>query len=112
MRALTTTSILLAAAAAPLYAQTLELDKVGGGLGGQLTCPIQGEPNEPYILLVDLIEFPTFVPQLGVQLDITTQFAWSSFNTPGFFMSMTVRSSQRYWRASCSEGAVSCPSST
>lgn len=88
MRALTTTSILLAAAAAPLHAQTLELDKVGGGLGGQLTCPIQGEPNEPYILLVDLIEFPTFVPQLGVQLDITTQFAWSSFNTPGFVGTM------------------------
>ncbi|MCK5944523.1 MAG: hypothetical protein KAI24_21220, partial [Planctomycetes bacterium] len=35
-------------------------------------------------LLVDLIEFPTFLPQLGVQLDITDQFAWLTYNTPGF----------------------------
>ena len=81
-------SILIAAASAPIAAQNLELDKIGGGLGGQLSCPLQGAPNEPYILLVDLIEFPTFVPQLGVQLDITTQFAWSSFNTPGFVGTM------------------------
>lgn len=78
----------LAAAAvcaiAPAYAQNLQLDKTGGGLGGPVSCPVQGEPNAPFAVLVDLIEFPTFVPSLGVQLDITTQFAWWTANTPGF----------------------------
>ena len=84
MRITNLAPVLLAAAAAPALAQNLDLDKVGGGLGGQLACPLQGQANEPYALLFDLIEFPTFLPQLGVQLDITDQFAWVSYNTPGF----------------------------
>jgi len=76
--------VVFAVAATPAFAQNLELDKVGGGLGGQLQCPIQGQPNEPYALLFDLMEFPTFLPALGVQLDITDQFAWVTYNTPGF----------------------------
>ena len=77
-------TLAVAATAAPSFAQTLDLTKVGGGLGGPLSCPIQGEPNEPFALFVDLIEFPTFVPSLGVQLDITTQFSFVTLNTPGF----------------------------
>ena len=75
----------LALAAGPAFAQSPDLDKTGGGLGSELRLPLQGAPNEPYLVLVDLIEFPTFVPQLGLQLDITTQFAAASYNTPGFF---------------------------
>ena len=76
-------SLLLAAGSA--FAQSPDLDKVGGGLGGELRCPLQGAAGDPYLVLVDLMEFPTFVPQLGLQLDITTQFAAASYNTPGFF---------------------------
>ena len=45
----------LAAAAvcaiAPAYAQNLQLDKTGGGLGGPVSCPVQGEPNAPFAVL-------------------------------------------------------------
>lgn len=84
MRIYNLAPLALAVATAPALAQNLALDKVGGGVGGPLACPIQGEPNEPYALLFDLVEFPTFLPQLGVQLDITDQFAWVTYNTPGF----------------------------
>lgn len=70
--------------AAGLSAQNLDLDKVGGAIAGQLDCPIHGEPNEPYALLVDLVEIPTFLPQLGVMLDISDQFASLTANTPTF----------------------------
>ena len=74
----------LVALSATATAQAPRLTKNGGGLGGALACPIEGEPNAPFALLFDLIEIPTFVPALGVQLDISTQFAWWTANTPGF----------------------------
>jgi len=77
-------SLLLSLPAAPALSQDLVLDKFGGGLGRPLVCNLSGAPNEPYALLLDLIEFPTFLPALGVQIDITDQYAWISYNTPGF----------------------------
>jgi len=88
MRLPTISSIVLALATAPALAQTLELDKIGGGLGEPLTMPLKGRPFDPYVLLVDLIEVPTFLPQFGVQIDISTQFVWTSFNTPGMVGSL------------------------
>tara|TARA_R110002096_G_scaffold66653_3_gene162087 strand:- start:4574 stop:6085 length:1512 start_codon:yes stop_codon:yes gene_type:complete len=81
------TSILaptLLALAAPVFAQNLDLDKIGGGLGGILQCPIHGEPNEPYALLVDTIEQTTTLPGLGVTLDITDQLVVLTCSLPGF----------------------------
>lgn len=81
------TSILvptLLALAAPTLAQSLDLDKIGGGLGGSLQCPIHGLPNEPYALLLDLIEQQTTLPALGITLDITDTFAELTFTIPGF----------------------------
>ena len=51
MRTSILATLAVAATAAPSYAQTLDLTKVGGGLGGTLSCPIQGEPNEPLSLI-------------------------------------------------------------
>ncbi|MFT4841011.1 MAG: hypothetical protein ACJA0V_000657 [Planctomycetota bacterium] len=81
------TSILaptLLALAAPALAQTLDLDKIGGALGGTLQCPIHGLPNEPYALVLDLIEQQTTLPALGITLDITDAFAALTFTLPGF----------------------------
>ena len=75
---------LAALIATPATAQNLSLDKVGGGLGEVTTFPLQGQPNEAYVVLLDLIEVPTPVPSLGVTLDITTQFAWFSLSWPTF----------------------------
>jgi hypothetical protein len=84
MRTYTLVASLLAVASAPAIAQNLELDKVGGALGGTLDCPIHGNPNEPYALLLDIIEQQTLLPQLGVTLDITDQFAWLTAITPSY----------------------------
>jgi hypothetical protein len=84
MRTQLLTASLLAVSASSALAQNLDLAKIGGALGGTLQCPIHGEANEPYALLVDLMEMPTFLPQLGVLLDITDRFAWLSANTPTF----------------------------
>ena len=84
MRNSTLAASILALMATPAIAQNLDLDKVGGAISGTLTCPIHGEPNEPYALLLDLIERPTFLPQFGVLLDISDQFAWITANTPSF----------------------------
>jgi hypothetical protein len=46
--------------------------------------PLQGQPNEAYVVLLDLIEQSTVIPSLGVTLDITDQFSWFSFVSPGF----------------------------
>ncbi|MGK0301237.1 MAG: hypothetical protein ACI89X_002113, partial [Planctomycetota bacterium] len=81
------TSILaptLLALAAPVLAQNLDLDKIGGGLGGLLECPIHGLPNEPYALLVDVIEQQTTLPALGITLDITDQLVSLTLSIPGF----------------------------
>jgi len=84
MRTHLLTASCLALTATSVLAQNLDLSKVGGALGGPLSCPIQGQPNEPYAVLVDLMEMPMFLPQLGVTLDITDQFAWLTANTPTF----------------------------
>ncbi len=77
-------TLLLTLPAASALSQDLTLGKRGGGLGQPLVCTLSGAPNEPYALLLDLIEFPTFLPALGVQIDITDQFAWITYNTPGY----------------------------
>ncbi|HZN37951.1 MAG TPA: hypothetical protein VFD82_04065, partial [Planctomycetota bacterium] len=75
---------LAAVIATPATAQNLSLDRVGGGLGNVVSFPLLGQPNEAYIVLLDLIEQSTPIPALGVTLDITDQFAWFSFNAPSF----------------------------
>ena len=74
----------LLAVSTPLLAQTLELDKIGGALGGTLQCPIQGVPNEPYALIVDFSEQQTTLPALGITLDISDTFSELTFCIPGF----------------------------
>jgi hypothetical protein len=71
-------------AVAPLAAQNLSLDRVGGALGGITTFPLRGQPNEPYYLLLDIVEQPTTLPALGITLGITDQFAWFTFAAPTF----------------------------
>ncbi|MBL8756409.1 MAG: hypothetical protein JNK15_24155, partial [Planctomycetes bacterium] len=75
---------LAAAGATPALAQNLSLDKVGGVLGGTISYPIHGNPNEPYFLLCDIFEQQTPLPALGITLDITDQFAWLTFSVPGW----------------------------
>jgi hypothetical protein len=76
--------LLAAAFVSPAVAQNLSLDKVGGALGGVVTFPIKGQPNEPYALLLDIFEVPTPLPALGLTLDITDQFVWLTFGAPGW----------------------------
>ncbi|MGC3970452.1 MAG: kelch repeat-containing protein [Pirellulales bacterium] len=88
MQAVTTQRLLSlglgAVLAATAAAQNLSLDKVGGALGGVVNFPIHGQPNETYALLLDIVEVPTPLPQLGVTLDITDQFAWLTYGAPGW----------------------------
>ncbi len=78
-------AIALAMAAAPsAFAQNLSLDKVGGALGGITTFPIHGLANEPYALLLDIVEVPTLLPALGLTIDITDQFVWLTYGAPGW----------------------------
>jgi hypothetical protein len=70
--------------ALPATAQNLSLDKVGGGLGTLTTFPIGGQPNEPYLLIVDILEQSTYVPAIDATLDITPQFAGLTFAFPGW----------------------------
>jgi hypothetical protein len=76
---------LAAALTAPALAQNLSLDKVGGALGGVVTFPIQGQPSEPYALLLDIAEVPTPIPSLGLTLDISDAFAWLTYGAPNWF---------------------------
>ena len=75
---------LAAALAATASAQNLSLDKVGGGLGANVSFPLQGNANEPYVVLFNLIEQSTPLPALGITLDIPDTFAWFSYNAPTF----------------------------
>jgi len=72
-----------ASLAAPLAAQDLDLRKFGGALGGPVVLDLHGQPNEPYAILLDLVEVPTYLPGLDVTLDISDQFAWLTVNAPG-----------------------------
>ncbi|MFK7741578.1 MAG: Kelch repeat-containing protein [Planctomycetota bacterium] len=83
-RPLLTATLAVAMTAATGIAQNLDLDKVGGALGANLTLPIQGQPNEAYALLFDIQETPTALPQLGITLDISDQFAWFTQGAPGW----------------------------
>ncbi len=76
---------LAAALVTPTVAQNLTLDKLGGGLGALASFPLQGQPNEPYVVLFDLIEQSTPIPALGITLDITDAFAWFSYGAPTFY---------------------------
>ena len=79
------TCVLATLLALPVTAQTLSLDKEGGAIGGPTRFTIQGEPLEPYALLLDLAEQPTTLPALGVTLEISDRFAWLTFAVPGWF---------------------------
>ncbi|MCR9247885.1 MAG: kelch repeat-containing protein [bacterium] len=78
-------SLALLAVATPLAAQNLDLDKTGGAIGGDVSAHVQGNPNEPFIVLFDFTEQQTPVPALGITLDISDRWAGSSFVLPGFF---------------------------
>lgn len=75
---------LAAALAASATAQNLSLDKVGGGLGANVSFPLRGNPSEPYVLLFHLIEQSTPLPALGITLDIPDTFASFSYGFPTF----------------------------
>ena len=83
MRSLVAATALVAAS--PVFAQDLALDRVGGGaLGAQVSFPLHGQRSEPYVVLLDLAEQPTVIPQLGLTLAISDRFAWFSFTVPSF----------------------------
>lgn len=76
---------LAALSAAAIPAQNLSLDKIGGGLGAITTFPIQGLPNEPYFLIVNIAEAPfTLVPPYSVTLDIGLELLDFTFAIPGW----------------------------
>lgn len=77
-------SALLLALAGPLAAQTLTLDRIGGALGGPLSLPIQGQPNEVYLVLFDTVEQTNPIPSLGVTIDLAGTYASYSFVLPTF----------------------------
>ncbi len=74
--------VALALLTAPAVAQNLSLDRVGGALGAVTTFPIVGQPNELYALVWDVQEVPTFIPHLGITLDIPDNNATFSYQTP------------------------------
>ncbi len=75
----------LAAATAALPGQTLTLDKVGGALGGLTNMPIVGQPNEPYFLILDIIEEPTtLIAPYNVTLDVGLHLLDFTFAIPGW----------------------------
>ena len=73
--------LLLTSLAAPLAAQNLSLDKVGGALGAVTTFPIQGQPGEFYALAIDIFEQPTPLPQYGVKdsLNVSVAFGIAAY---------------------------------
>ena len=85
MRAAFRSLATIALAAGFACGQDLVLDRTGGALGAAVNFDLQGNPNEPYVIVLDLIEQTTPIPALGVTLAITDQFAWFSFQVPGFF---------------------------
>ena len=75
----------LGAAIAALPAQNLSLDKTGGGLGTLTTFPIQGQPNEPYFLIVNVLESPLALgAPWNITLDIGLELLDLTFAVPGW----------------------------
>ncbi|MFM1871231.1 MAG: hypothetical protein RL398_653, partial [Planctomycetota bacterium] len=79
---------LAACLAAPAFAQSLQLDKQGGAIGGSTTLTVRGNAGEYYVVLFDYLEQSTPVPALGVTLDIRDIYAGVSFSLPGFHGSL------------------------
>jgi len=70
---------------AALPAQNLSLDKTGGGLGTLTTFPILGLPNEPYFLIMNVIESPlTLNAPWNITLDIGLELLDFTFLVPGW----------------------------
>jgi hypothetical protein len=65
-------------------AQSLELDKRGGDIGGSVSFDLRGPANDQYLVLLSLIEATTPVPAIGLTLDISDNWAGPSLDIPGF----------------------------
>jgi hypothetical protein len=65
-------------------AQSLALDKSGGGIGDAVSFRLQGPPNALHALLFALSEQSTPVPALGITLAIPDTFVGTSLSIPGF----------------------------
>lgn len=75
----------LAATTAAIPAQTLSLDKSGGALDAVTTFTIQGQPNEPYYFIFDIIEVPTpLSAPYNVTLDVGLDLLDFTFAIPGW----------------------------
>ncbi len=72
------------AIASTTSAQTLSLDKFGGGVPGNLRVDLHGPASALYIVLFALNEQNTPLPAYGITLDIPIDFAADSLNIPGF----------------------------
>jgi len=80
--ALVTSAALALTLLAP--AQTLSLDKTGGGIGDAVIFRLQGPPTAMYALLFSLVEQVTPLPALGITLAISDAYAGPSLAIPGF----------------------------
>jgi len=69
--ALVTSAALALTLLAP--AQTLSLDKTGGGIGDAVIFRLQGPPTAMYALLFSLVEQVTPLPALGITLAISDE---------------------------------------
>lgn len=67
-----------------ITAQSLSLDKTGGGLPGLTTLRLQGTPNDYYVILFALREQVTPLPFMGITIDIPPDFVAASYAYPGF----------------------------
>lgn len=74
-----------AALALSAAAQGLSLDKIGGAVGGAVSFPLLGQPNEPYLLLFNTYELNTPLPDFGITLDIFPSEILQSLAIPSFF---------------------------
>jgi hypothetical protein len=75
------------------HAQSLALDKIGGGIPGNALFRLQGTPGSQYILLFSLVEQPTPLPALGITLAISDAWAGPSMGIPGFFGNLDAQGS-------------------
>jgi len=75
---------LAAFATAPASAQSLRLDKAGGGIGSSASFALRGPASEFCALLFALGEQATPIPQLNVTMGIPLDFAGTAIGMPGF----------------------------